>query len=36
MRRLKAIREKYDPNDVYTVLMPGGSKVAGVETGCAE
>jgi hypothetical protein len=36
VQRLKAIREMYDPNDVYTVLMPGGFKVAGVETGCAE
>ncbi|KAK2610729.1 hypothetical protein N8I77_004135 [Diaporthe amygdali] len=29
--RLKEIREKYDPNKVYTELMPGGFKVDAVE-----
>ncbi|KAK4502960.1 hypothetical protein PRZ48_006387 [Zasmidium cellare] len=28
LRRLQAIREKYDPHRVYTDLMPGGFKVA--------
>ncbi|KAF1994899.1 FAD-binding domain-containing protein [Amniculicola lignicola CBS 123094] len=31
VERLQGIREKYDPEGVFTVLMPGGFKVAGVE-----
>ncbi|KAF2231389.1 FAD-binding domain-containing protein [Viridothelium virens] len=30
--KLKAIREKYDPKRIYTDLMPGGWKVADVES----
>ena len=28
LRRLQEIRNRYDPNRVYTDLMPGGFKVA--------
>ncbi|KAH7083199.1 hypothetical protein BKA63DRAFT_549625 [Paraphoma chrysanthemicola] len=34
MKRLQAIRQKYDPKGVYTVLMPGGFKVAAFDTEC--
>jgi hypothetical protein len=30
LQRLQAIREKYDPSGLYTILMPGGWKFANV------
>jgi hypothetical protein len=30
LAKLKTIRSKYDPNKVFTTLMPGGWKVANV------
>ena len=30
LAKLQSIRAKYDPGEVYTSLMPGGWKVAGI------
>lgn len=34
MKKLKAIREKYDPSRVFTDMMPGGFKVAKFDDNC--
>lgn len=34
LKKLKQIRDKYDPKRVFTDLMPGGFKVAHAKSGC--